>query len=116
MTSPDDKGSASSSDALGAIRTLRWVAAAEGVSFLLLLFVAMPLKYGAGWPLGVRVGGMLHGVLFIAFVLTLGRAALEARWGIARVLGAFVSSLVPFGWLWLDRVLRRDAQSEKPLY
>jgi len=51
-----------------AVAVLRVVSALEGLSYLLLVFVAMPLKYGFGWPLGVRVSGMGHGWLFIAFV------------------------------------------------
>lgn len=40
----------------------------EGYSYLILLFIAMPLKYAAGFPIAVRIAGSLHGILFIAFV------------------------------------------------
>ena len=84
----------------------RIVAFWEGISYLLLLFVAMPLKYGLGMDMAVRVVGMAHGVLFIAYVATLALAwnHLGARLGwIAGVL-----SFVPGGTFWLEARLRRD--------
>ncbi|HEY6080147.1 MAG TPA: DUF3817 domain-containing protein [Polyangiaceae bacterium] len=90
------------------LKHLRWVAFAEGVSFVLLLFVAMPLKYWAGMPLAVRVVGMAHGFLFIAFVWALFQAAVERSWPPKRWLAAFISSLLPFGTFVFDRSLRRE--------
>ena len=87
---------------------LRLVAFTEGVSFLVLLFVAMPLKYFAGMPLAVRVVGTIHGVLFIAFVLVLIWASVARRWPFHRSLLAFVSSIVPFGTFAFDVSLRRE--------
>ena len=81
---------------------LRAVAKAEAVSFLLLLGVAMPLKYLAGWPLGVQVVGALHGGLFLLFCAALLRTMLVARWPIARAALLFLASLLPFGPFVLD--------------
>ena len=50
------------------LKQFRWVAFLEGLSFVLLLFVAMPLKYWAGLPLAVRIVGMVHGLLFVLFI------------------------------------------------
>lgn len=91
------------------LRVLAW---AEGISLLLLLFVAMPLKYLAGMPLAVRVAGAVHGLLFLAFVAGIFETAVARRWrrrdaAIAVLLGA-----VPFGTLLLDRTLRRDMLGE----
>ena len=96
------------------LRHLRLVALLEGLSFVFLLFVAMPLKYFAGLPLAVRLAGSLHGILFVTFVLVLGRAALEHRWSAIRSLLAFVSSLVPFGTFVLDRSLRAEMAKLTP--
>lgn len=90
------------------IGRLRVVAFVEGVSFLLLLFVAMPLKYAAGMPEAVRFVGMVHGVLFVAFAAALAHAALAARWKPARAAWAFASAVVPFGTFFLDAHLRRE--------
>ena len=84
----------------------RIVAFWEGISYLLLLFVAMPLKYGLGIDLAVRVVGMAHGVLFIAYIATLALA--WSRLGTRRGLEAFALSLVPFGTFWLEMRLRKD--------
>jgi integral membrane protein len=61
------------------IRRLRFVGFVEGVSYLVLLFIAMPLKYWAGMPLAVRVVGMLHGVLFILFFAAVAEVHLRPR-------------------------------------
>ncbi len=90
------------------LRQFRWVAFLEGLSFVLLLFVAMPLKYWAGMPLAVRIVGGVHGLLFVLFVITLFRVALERDWPPKRWILAFVSSLVPFGTFAFDRSLQRE--------
>jgi integral membrane protein len=90
------------------LRRLRLIAFVEGVSFLVLLFVAMPLKYLADLPLAVRIVGSIHGVLFIAFVAVLIRVSIARAWPLRRSLLAFVASIVPFGTFVLDRSLRRE--------
>jgi integral membrane protein len=84
---------------------LRAVVFLEGLSYLALLFFAMPLKYLAGQPLAVRIVGSLHGALFVALVV-LTLHALRA-WGLGFRSGAriAVASLVPFGTFFLDREL-----------
>ncbi len=91
-----------------ALRHLRLVALLEGSSFLVLLFIAMPLKYLAGLPLGVRIVGSVHGVLFLMFMAALYRAGRQRDWPRRRSLLAFVSSIVPFGTFIFDRSLRRE--------
>ena len=84
----------------------RIVAFWEGISYLLLLFVAMPLKYGLGIDIAVRIVGMAHGVLFLGYCATLALAA--QRLGARRSLLAFVVSFVPCGTFWLEARLRQD--------
>lgn len=69
----------------------------EGVSYLLLLFVAMPLKYWADYPHAVKYTGWAHGVLFVGFCLFLPYLWWKAQWKPIRLVRAFVLSLVPFG-------------------
>jgi integral membrane protein len=90
------------------LRQFRWVAFLEGLSFVLLLFVAMPLKYWANLPLAVRVVGSVHGLLFVVFVAALFRAAVERSWPLRRWVLAFFSSVVPFGTFFFDRSLKRE--------
>lgn len=86
---------------------LRVIAFVEGVSYLVLLFIAMPLKYLAGVPLAVRVAGMAHGVLFVAFGLALLMVLVEQRLTFVRSAITFASSLVPFGTFVVDKHLKR---------
>jgi integral membrane protein len=90
------------------IRRLRIIGLLEGTSFLVLLGIAMPLKYIAGLPAAVKVVGWVHGLLFILFLLALAEAAVALRWPWKRVLGALVASVVPFGPFVLDARLRRE--------
>jgi integral membrane protein len=91
-----------------ALGQLRIVALLEGASFLILLFIAMPLKYLAGLPLAVRIVGSAHGLLFLVFMVALYRAHRERGWTVWRSAIAFVSSIVPFGTFVFDRSLRRE--------
>ena|SRR5918993_5296240 len=84
----------------------RIVAFWEGISYLLLLLVAMPLKYGLGIDMAVRVVGLTHGVLFILYIVTLALAAFSL--GTGRTMLAFVLSFVPCGTFWLEARLRRE--------
>jgi len=69
----------------------------EGYSYLLLLFVAMPMKYLLGFPLAVKIMGMTHGVLFIAFCILLVIAWQDKKWDFKENIIFFIASLIPFG-------------------
>ena len=92
------------------IPLLRTLAMMEGASFLVLLFVAMPLKYFAGVPMAVKVVGWIHGVLFVAVVAALVWTMIAARWPIARGALVFVAALVPFGPFVIDRRMKGYAE------
>lgn len=82
---------------------LRKVALLEGISFLILLGVAMPLKYVWGLPIAVKVAGWIHGVLFIIFSVALAQTVRAARWPWSRTALVFVAALLPFGPFLVDR-------------
>jgi len=85
----------------GFISLGRW----EAFSLIALLCIAMPLKYVYGYPMAVRVVGMLHGILFMAYV---GAAVLFAKkdgWGFPKLIRCWVASCVPFGTLLFEREL-----------
>ena len=85
---------------------LRRVGFAEGVSFLILLFIAMPLKYYFEVPEATKIVGMAHGVLFLAYVGFLYAAHETYNWG-AKFSGVlFVASLLPFGTFVTDKKIR----------
>ena len=85
------------------ITQLRRVGYLEGVSFLVLLGVAMPLKYFAGMPQAVKFTGWIHGVLFVAYCLAILRAMREGRWPLSRGVLLFVAALLPCGPFVVDR-------------
>ena len=89
------------------IPLLRVIGLFEAVSFLLLVFVAMPLKYFWHQPLAVRYAGLAHGVLFIGLVLALLRAASVAKWHGSRAVLVFVAALLPFGPFVIDRRMKQ---------
>jgi integral membrane protein len=78
----------------------------EGASLLILLFIAMPIKYIGGNPLPVRYVGMIHGVLFMVYIVQLFVTALEYRWSKKFTLIAFICASIPFGMIFLDKRLK----------
>ena len=86
----------------------RKVAMAEGVSFLILLFIAMPLKYFADKPMAVTIVGYLHGALFVALA-GLAFAVKDQYnktwfWGFK----VFLASIIPFGTFYMDREWKKE--------
>ena len=85
----------------------RIISIIEGLSYLLLVFIAMPLKYMFDYPLAVKVVGMSHGVLLILFFLALVMAMNRYKW---KFLGfqLFVYSLIPFGFILIERIIMKS--------
>jgi len=74
----------------------------EGISFLVLLFIAMPLKYLYGMPIVVRYVGMTHGLLFILYVVLLFQEKDKLNWTWLKFLILFLFSNLPFGFLYVE--------------
>lgn len=87
---------------------LRLVAFLEGLSFLVLLLIAMPLKYMMGQPAAVKQVGMAHGLLFVLYVFLLIQQGVERRWSLGKMGLGFLASLVPLGTFWADKKLFRE--------
>lgn len=90
------------------VNQLRWVGNAEGVSFLVLLFIAMPLKYLFDFPMAVKVNGWVHGVLFVIYIFAVLRTAYLIKWNYLRVGIALAASLIPFATFVLDKKLKQN--------
>ncbi len=93
-------------DAPWTLRTLRRVSLTEAVSYLLLLGIAMPLKYAFGMPMAVKVLGMVHGLLFLVLTWLLVRARIDHFWSLGRLFTLFAASFVPLVPFWLDDRVR----------
>ena len=91
---------------------------AEGISFVTLLFIAMPLKYIAGDPRMVIYVGWVHGLLFMLFILALITVKINLEWKFKKTILSFLASLIPFGTFIMDKSWRKEetqwiAESEK---
>ena len=82
---------------------LRLLGFVEGISMLLLLFVAMPIKYYGDNPEPVRWVGMIHGLLFLLFVFSATLVAHEESWNKRRLFLTYVASTIPFGPFVFDK-------------
>ncbi len=89
----------------GVVGWLRAVGFAEGCSFLLLLLVAMPLKYLAAEPRPVQVVGAVHGALWVLFLGLAAAVGRRRQWPLGRYVAAFAASVLPGGPFVFDRVL-----------
>ncbi len=85
------------------IRRFRSVAIAEGISFLVLLLIAMPLKYIWHYPMPVKVVGWAHGVLFIWYWVAAIPLFTKLKWDVERVIGLGLASVLPFGTFVVER-------------
>lgn len=93
------------------IKRFRLVAYLEGISFLALLGIAMPLKYVYGNPYPVKFVGWAHGVLFIAYVAMLSSLSTEKNWPMKTKILGLIAGVLPFGTFIFDKKCVTD-QSE----
>jgi len=89
-------------------KQIRSIGIAEGISYLILLSIAMPLKYLAHIPEAVKIFGWLHGVLFVAFIWAIFQGKTKLNWSLQVMATAFIASLIPFGTFWLDKKLKAE--------
>lgn len=90
------------------LNRFRVIGFAEGISFLLLLGIAMPLKYIFDFAIAVTIVGTIHGVLFVLYVLAIIYMLIAVRWSFLHALLALVASVIPCGPFILDARLLRD--------
>ena len=81
----------------------RLTAFLEGVSYILLLFIAVPIKYLLNEALFVKILGMPHGILFILYILFSIIAKIKYNWNFRKILVISIASLVPFGTFYIDK-------------
>lgn len=92
------------------LRRMRRVSLLEGSTLLLLIFVAVPLKHLAGFPVATRVMGPVHGLAFVLYVWMLLKTVSDGGWSRSETTGLVVAALIPFGAFVNERRLaRREA-------
>ena len=89
------------------IGRLRILAYSEGISFLLLLMVTMPLKYIMGLRNPNIIIGLIHWLLFIAYVVAVIQIKFDQNWTYKKTFLALLAALIPFGTFWADWKLFR---------
>jgi integral membrane protein len=90
------------------LKNFKIIAIAEGISFLVLLLVAMPLKYMMQIPEPVKYVGWAHGVLFVLYGILLLQVFIVVKWSFIKTLVAFLVSFIPFGTFWLDVKISKE--------
>jgi integral membrane protein len=90
------------------ISLLRKFGIAEGISFVVLLFIAMPLKYFYAFPLAVKYVGWAHGVLFVAYVSLAYYVKETQNQSFLKFIYAFIAAFIPFGTFIYDQQLKKD--------
>ena len=85
------------------VKYFKAIALTEGWSYLILLGIAMPLKYWLDMPSPVKYTGWLHGVLFMAYGVSLLWVWISDKWSFKKVILAFIVSLIPLGTFWFNK-------------
>lgn len=88
---------------LSFITTFRVVALLEGISYILLLFIASPIKWLANDPQYVKLLGMPHGILFIAYICLAFTLKKEFTWNKKEFSIVLLASIIPFGTFYIDK-------------
>ena len=94
---------------------LRLVGIAEGISLLVLFFIAMPLKYWAGEPEPVKIVGWIHGGLFILFIVSVLMMYYQRSWPFKNVVYAVIAAFLPFGTFVFDARLKKEQVKDAKL-
>ena len=89
------------------LQKFRLVNKIEGISFIILLFIAMPLKYSFGYPVATKIVGMLHGLLVFAFIYQIIEAKKEDGFMLKETALYSILSLIPFGSFYTDKLLAK---------
>lgn len=91
------------------VKLFKYIALLEGISLLLLLFFAMPMKYIYELPIYVKVIGMAHGLLFIAYIALAVMIKIEDKWTIKKFMIVCIASIIPFGTFYVEKKYLKNA-------
>ncbi len=103
-----------SSSALVRLRRMRLAGWLEGLTLVILVFIAVPMKYAMGYPIATKIMGPTHGAAFLVYIGVLIDTATIARWNRREIAGVVAAAFVPFGALLTLRMLRRKQAALHP--
>ena len=92
---------------------LRKTGIAEGISFLVLLGIAMPLKYIFHQPMAVKIFGWAHGILFMAFLVLAWEVKTDRNKSLKWFALAFLAAIIPTGTFFFDKKLKEETISSQ---
>jgi integral membrane protein len=90
------------------LRRMRQVSLLEGATLVVLIFIAVPLKHLAGYPLATAIMGPIHGTAFVVYVWMLIQTVVSGEWSRAEILRLAIAAIVPFGAFFNERVLKEQ--------
>lgn len=93
------------------VNIFRIVAFLEGVSYILLLGIATPIKYFADDPQYVKMLGMPHGILFIVYIIFAIMLRPELKWNRSTFIKVLAASLIPFGTFYIDKMYLKPSKN-----
>jgi len=93
------------------LKRLRYTGIAEGISFLILLLIAMPLKYIFHKPEFVLVFGWIHGALFVTYGYFVIRAWAVRKWSFKKAFRIGIASVIPMGTFYTDKEIKAEENS-----
>jgi len=93
------------------IKSFKIISYLEGISYLLILFVTMPLKYIFASPQPNQVVGMAHGFLFILYIAVAFLVKTKLNWNFKTLIIVLLCSIIPFGTFWMDKKYLRQEKA-----
>jgi integral membrane protein len=93
------------------IGRLRIIGFLEGISLLVLLFIAVPIKYIGHDPSIVKAIGPIHGALFLLFIVNTISVGIEQKWQLKTTGKVLLACIIPFGTFYVDRKILREIES-----
>ena len=93
------------------LNQFRVISVVEGLSLVILLFIAVPLKYQMGMPIVVKIVGPIHGVLWLLYIVASLATSHKAKWSVLFWLLSLILSVIPFGFLLLEFLLKKSDQN-----
>lgn len=99
----------------GHFTSLQWIAMVEGITLLLLIGIAVPLKHLAHIPLMVQLLGPIHGMTFILYLWSSVNTAAEENWSKKYLIKVCCAAFIPFGGFIVSRLVRKSANAKKEL-
>lgn len=91
----------------GQLRRMQFASLLEGTTLITLLFIAMPIKYLAGYPIATTIAGSVHGMAFLFYCWVLVQTVSGGGWKWSEIARLIFGAFIPFGGFVNERFLKR---------